>query len=146
MSDNSPRRADSKMGISCQIPLESQSVGIPQRADFDIVEVALRSASCAPLEVAQERRAQERLLSMAQAQLAYTNRLAKLLEISASTAREVNEPLAAIAINAEASLRWLTRPKPDVREAIDALRAIVGEVERASGVIQRIYVPDLDEA
>jgi len=76
---------------------------------------------------------------MTQAQLAHSNRLAKLLDISASTAREVNQPLAAIVANAEASLRLLTRPQPDVREAIDAIRAIVGEVERASRMIQRIY-------
>ena len=76
---------------------------------------------------------------MAQAQLAYSNRLVKLLETTASAARKVNQPLAAIAANAEASLRLLTRPKPDVREAIEALRAIVEEVERASGAIQRIY-------
>jgi hypothetical protein len=39
-----------------------------------------------------------------------------------ATAREVNQPLAAIAANAEASLRLLTRPKPDVREAIEGVR------------------------
>jgi hypothetical protein len=57
-----------------------------------------------------------------------------------SPARKVNEPLAAIALNAEASLRWLAHPKPDVREAIDALRAILREVERAGGMIQEIHV------
>ena len=118
------------MGFNYQILLGSRPAGI--------LKVALPSASYALLEVTNAGRAQETLL-MARAQLVYSNRLAKLLETTARSAREVNQPLAAIAANAEASLLWLTRPEPDVREAVDALREIVGEVERASGAIQRIY-------
>jgi C4-dicarboxylate-specific signal transduction histidine kinase len=130
------------MGINCRIPVEFRPVGIPQQADFYIVEVAPRSASRVPLQVTQESTHKEGLLCMTQAQLPNANRLAKPLEINASTAREVIEPLAAIALNAEASLRWLTRTKPDVREAVDALRAIVRAVERASEALQQISVPD----
>ena len=116
----------------------TQTAAATPDADRHVVKGALPSASCALLEVTEARRAQETLL-MAQAQLAYSSRLEKLLETTAWTARTANQPLAAIALNAEASLRFLARPEPDAREAIDALRAIVGEVERASGMIQRIY-------
>ena len=125
------------MGFHCQIPLEAWPAGNPERANLDSAEVALPFASWRYWRL-RKRRAREKFL-MAQAPLAHSNRLARLLEISASTAREVNQPLAAITANAEASLRLLTRPKPDVREAIEAIKAIVSDVERASRVIQSIY-------
>jgi C4-dicarboxylate-specific signal transduction histidine kinase len=65
-------------------------------------------------------------------------RMATLEEMNASIAHELNQPLAAIAVNAETSLRWLTRANPDPRKAIAAIQRIIGDVERASGMIQRI--------
>jgi PAS domain S-box-containing protein len=91
----------------------------------------------AVMDVTEARRAQE-ALSDAQTQLAHANRVAILGEMSASIAHEVNQPLAAIAANAGASMRWLTRENPDVHEALDAVTQIIGEAERAGGVIQRI--------
>jgi len=71
-------------------------------------------------------------------QLGHANRVAALGEISASIAHELNQPLAAIAINAACSLRKLTRPDPDLPEVVRVIRKILGDVERASGMIQRI--------
>jgi C4-dicarboxylate-specific signal transduction histidine kinase len=88
-------------------------------------------------QVREARRAQATSAD-AQAQLAYASRVATLGEMSASIVHEVNQPLAAIAVNAAASLRWLTRANPDVREAIRVIEKILGNVERASAVIQRI--------
>jgi len=59
-------------------------------------------------------------------------------EMSASIAHEVNQPLAAIVTNGEAGLRWLTREVPDIAEALDAVRQMVSDADRASGVIRRI--------
>ena len=73
----------------------------------------------------------------AQAQLAHASRVAALGEISASIVHEVNQPLTAIAANAAAGLRWLTRPQPEIREAISNMQKIVRDVKRASAVIQR---------
>ena len=58
--------------------------------------------------------------------------------MSASIAHEVNQPLAAIVTNGEASLRWLGRGVPEINEALDATRNIVSEAHRASEVIRRI--------
>jgi C4-dicarboxylate-specific signal transduction histidine kinase len=58
--------------------------------------------------------------------------------MSASIAHEVNQPLAAIVTNGEAGLRWLDREVPEIAEALDAIRQIVGEAHRASGVIRGI--------
>ena len=58
--------------------------------------------------------------------------------MSASIAHEVNQPLAAIVTNGEAGLRWLDREVPEIDEALDAIRQIVSEAHRASGVIRGI--------
>jgi PAS domain S-box-containing protein len=80
----------------------------------------------------------ETALQSAQAKLAHVTRVTTLGEMSASIAHEVNQPLAAIAADGAASMRWLQRGAPDVGEAMHALRRIVGEADRASRVIRRI--------
>ena len=44
-------------------------------------------------------------------------------EMAASIVHEINQPLAAIAANADAGQRWLARERPDVDEARDASSA-----------------------
>src|SRR5262249_53402657 len=66
------------------------------------------------------------------------NRLAAAGELSASMSHEIKQPLAAIAANANAALRWLSRATPDMGEARAALSRIVGEAHRASDVIGSI--------
>jgi PAS domain S-box-containing protein len=89
------------------------------------------------MDVTATRQAQEALHS-AQAELAHVTRVTTLGEMSASIAHEVNQPLAAIVTNGEASLRWLDRGTPEIDEALDAIRHIVSEAHRASGVIRGI--------
>src|ERR1700730_3414308 len=66
----------------------------------------------------------EHALQTAHAELTHVTRVTTLGEMSASIAHEVNQPLTAIATNAEASLRWLSRDVPDIEEA----RASIGQV------------------
>ena len=56
-----------------------------------------------------------------QAELAHAARLSVLGELAASIAHEVNHPLAALAMNGEAGLRWLDRAEPNITEASDAM-------------------------
>ena len=77
-------------------------------------------------------------LHKAQAELAHTSRLTTMGELTASIAHEVNQPLAGVVTNANASLRWLAGPSPDLNEAREALRRIVRDGNRASDVIARI--------
>jgi signal transduction histidine kinase len=65
-------------------------------------------------------------------------RLTMMGAMTASIAHEINQPLAAIAANASAALRWLTRTTPEVDEAGAALRQIVGDAHGASQVIESI--------
>jgi C4-dicarboxylate-specific signal transduction histidine kinase len=76
--------------------------------------------------------------SETQAQSIHANRVAALGEMTASIVHELNQPLAAIAINAATSLNWLARANPEVSEGILAIRAVLEDVKRASGMIRRI--------
>jgi signal transduction histidine kinase len=55
--------------------------------------------------------------------------------MSASIAHEINQPLAAIVINANAGLRWLSTKVPDLGEARAALERVVSDGHRAGEVI-----------
>jgi len=74
----------------------------------------------------------------AQAQLVHVARVTTLGELTASIAHEVNQPLAAIVINGNASLRWLADNSPNVHEAKTAIDRIVKDANRASSVIARV--------
>src|SRR5207248_3675376 len=77
-------------------------------------------------------------LQQAQAQLAHVTRVTTMGELAASIAHEVNQPLAAIVADANASLNWLASATPDVDSVREALTAIVKDGHRAAEVIQRI--------
>jgi PAS domain S-box-containing protein len=83
-------------------------------------------------------RASEQLLLDAQMELARATRVTTLGELTASIAHEVNQPLAAIVTNAEASLRWLRRGPPDVEAACRSVEWVISDGIRASEVIRRV--------
>lgn len=70
--------------------------------------------------------------------LAHASRLTSLGELTASIAHEVNQPLAGILSNAQASLRWLRRPEPDMAAAEASIESIVSETRRAGSVLNGI--------
>ncbi|TFW31215.1 sensor histidine kinase [Duganella callida] len=80
----------------------------------------------------------EQALHRSQVQLQHATRVTMLGELAASIAHEVNQPLAAIATNGEACLRWMNRPQPDLDEARASVSAILEASARATGVIKRI--------
>lgn len=84
------------------------------------------------------RKQAEDALQRSTSQLAHVTRVKTLDELVASIAHEVNQPLAAIVVNGEASLRWLDRPSPRLDEARNATERIISEGIRASEVIKRL--------
>jgi PAS domain S-box-containing protein len=80
----------------------------------------------------------ERALQTSQAELAHVTRVTTLGELSASIAHEINQPLAAIAANAEAALRLLSRDVPDIPEARAGIMDVSKDARRAGEVILRI--------
>ena len=84
---------------------------------------------------AQRRRA-ENALREARNDLERVTRVTALGELAASIAHEVNQPLAAIAANANACVRWLDQGAGEA-EVRKALPDIVADANRASAVIRR---------
>jgi C4-dicarboxylate-specific signal transduction histidine kinase len=89
------------------------------------------------MDVTAARNAQE-ALDTAQTALTHVTRITALGEMSASIAHEVNQPLAAIVTNGQATLRWLDRGVPETGEALNAINAMIADAHRASLVIRRI--------
>lgn len=77
-------------------------------------------------------------LERMQSDLAHAARVSMLGELTASIAHEVNQPLTAITTNAEAGMRWLGRPEPDVAEARTLMTRVVADARRAADIIQRV--------
>jgi predicted ATPase/C4-dicarboxylate-specific signal transduction histidine kinase len=96
------------------------------------------------VEIAERRRAEEALrqkeasLREAQTELAHVSRLTTMGEMAASIAHELNQPLAGMVTNANASLRWLARESPNLAEARQAIGRIVRDGTRAGDVIARL--------
>lgn len=84
------------------------------------------------------RRQAEAMLAKVQAEFAHAARVSMLGELTASIAHEVNQPLAAIATNAAAGLRWLSREEPELDEARALLGRIKFDAARAAQVIDRV--------
>jgi signal transduction histidine kinase len=97
------------------------------------------NAMLAELAAAHEREATDaaRRASM-QTELARVARITTMGEMAASIAHEINQPLAAIVNNANASLRWLGRDPPNVKRARSVLERVVSDAGRASEVIGSI--------
>jgi PAS domain S-box-containing protein len=83
-------------------------------------------------------RASEQRFVKAQMELAHVTRVMTLGELTASIAHEVNQPLAAVAANAEACLRWLDRATPDLNAARRSVAWIINDNNRAGQVIRRV--------
>jgi PAS domain S-box-containing protein len=77
-------------------------------------------------------------LRKVQADFAHAARVSMLGELTASIAHEVNQPLAAIATNAETAIRWLNRGNPDVAEALESMNGIVADARRAADIVARV--------
>ena len=71
-------------------------------------------------------------------ELAHMNRRATAGEMTASIAHELNQPLAAILINAETAQQMLKNPAPDLGEVRDILDHIRRDDQRAAEVIGRL--------
>ena len=96
------------------------------------------------IDITKRKRAEEELnrkeisLREAQNELAHVSRVTTMGELAASIAHEVNQPLAGIVMNANASLRWLAGDSPNLVEAREAIRRIIRDGNRAGDVISRM--------
>ena len=89
------------------------------------------------IDITKRVRAQEKLQRV-QADFAHAARVSMLGELTASIAHEVNQPLAAIAINGDVALRLLGRPEPDLAEVRELTKCVVNDARRAADIIARV--------
>ncbi len=109
------------------------SLRVEHKSDDEIGRLAVAfNEMLSELSAARERESSE------QFELARVSRLTTMGAMTASIAHEINQPLAAIAANANAGLRWLSRPAPDIEEVHAALKRINNDAHRASEVIQSV--------
>jgi PAS domain S-box-containing protein len=85
-----------------------------------------------------ERKRSEDALDRMRLDLAHVSRVSTLGQMAASIAHEINQPLAGIVINGNASLRWLGSDPPNLQEAREATHRIVRDGQRAGDVITRL--------
>jgi PAS domain S-box-containing protein len=96
------------------------------------------------VDITERKRAEEELhrkeasLREAQTELAHVSRVTTMGELAASIAHEVNQPLAGIVTNGNASLRWLAGDSPNLAEAREAIRRIIRDGNRAGDVVSRM--------
>jgi len=109
----------------------------PVEVSVKVVELGRTYMVSVARDISERNRA-ERALQESQATLARVTRIVALGELTASIAHEINQPLAAVAANASASLHWLTVQPSNLAEAREAMGRAIQEANRASGVIERI--------
>lgn len=88
------------------------------------------------IDITDYKAAHARLVA-AETELARASRVITVGTLTASLAHEVNSPLSAIVMNAEACLRWMHRPSPDLGEAEAAIARVVTDATRARDVVAR---------
>ncbi|MCX5495729.1 AAA family ATPase [Kaistia dalseonensis] len=80
----------------------------------------------------------ELALREARTKLARTSQMTAMGGFAASIAHEINQPLASVVANADATIRWLNRPQPDLGEAMSGLQQIRAAGLRAAGIIKSL--------
>ena len=97
----------------------------------------VRANDALKVEIA-ERQAAELELRETESRLARTMRLATVAELASSIAHEINQPLAAIVVNAAACVRSLRKQPPALDDARSAAESIISDGHRAGDVITRV--------
>jgi PAS domain S-box-containing protein len=105
---------------------------------FPMRDASGRTQWCTTSVDIDDRKRADETLRHAQEDLARVTRVTTMGELVASIAHEVNQPLAAIVTNANASLRWLAAAPPNLGEVREATVRIIADGNRASDVVGRI--------
>jgi C4-dicarboxylate-specific signal transduction histidine kinase len=80
----------------------------------------------------------ERRFREAQMELAHASRVVTMGQFTASIAHEVNQPLAALLMNAETALRWLAHQPANLEKAKPLIERVINDGKRATDIVGRI--------
>ena len=117
--------------------LKGERISVVFTVAFPAEPAKLNSVLVSIMDITEQKRTEE-ALRQAQADLAHVSRVTTLGEMAASIAHEVDQPLSGVVINANACLRFLTGPAPNLDEVRDGLQAIARDGRRAGDVTTRI--------
>jgi signal transduction histidine kinase len=146
-ADEADRLALSKLGIrtTLVVPmltsdelLGSLAIGRQHVEPYTEKEIELATDFAAQAAVALEITRRERQLRELQMQLAHTNRVVTMGQLTASITHEVNQPIAAARNYASAALNFLDRNPPDLQKVREALACTVKDTDRAGAVVSRM--------
>ena len=86
----------------------------------------------------EQRREAQEAVREARERLTHVARLSTMGEMTTGLAHEINQPLTAISIYAQAAERFATQAAPDIGEVVGALRQISAQALRAGEIIKRL--------
>ncbi|RZU35772.1 PAS domain-containing protein [Edaphobacter modestus] len=89
------------------------------------------------LDIHDRKVAEDRLREL-RANLSRTSRASIVVEISASIAHELNQPLSSLLSNAQACFRWLNAATPHIENAITSIERVVRDSRAADAAIRNI--------
>ena len=126
------------LDLECGWPMVvgQRNFSVHMEPEFDAAG-ALASILVISRDITEIKASQEKLRQM-ETDLAQDSRLTMMGELAVAIAHEINQPLAALATNANAALRWLAANPPDLDEARRAVKHVVGDAAWAGDVIARI--------
>jgi PAS domain S-box-containing protein len=101
----------------------------------ELVQVVGTMVDITERKLAEEARDRVRQL---EADLAHTNRVNTMGELTASLAHEIKQPIGAAVTNAEACLRFIDRREPDLPEAREAALEMIKDARRAADIIEHV--------
>jgi signal transduction histidine kinase len=133
--------SENRLPLGSEIRFRSPTAWEQYRWQIMVVSAALvlQSLLIGGLFYEHRRRRQAEVeASRRMAELAHMNRSAAIGQMSASIVHEINQPLAAIVMNAGTGLRWLGKDAPNVEKAAHAFKNIVGDGNRASQVVETL--------
>jgi C4-dicarboxylate-specific signal transduction histidine kinase len=113
------------------------SLGRKHVQPFTDKQISLFGDFAAQATIVLESTRRERQYREIQSELAHTNRVATMGQLT-TIAHEIKQPIAAAYTNAAAALTLLDKSPPDVAEVREALTCIVDDAFRASAVVERI--------
>jgi PAS domain S-box-containing protein len=92
------------------------------------------------VDITERKRAEEARarLQQLEADLVRTHRVSLMGELTASLAHEIKQPIGASVTNAEACLRLINRPEPDLSEARVAAMEMIKDARRAVEIVDRV--------
>ncbi len=106
---------------------------------FTEKEIEMVTDFAAQATIALEATRRERQLRELQTALAHVHRVTTMGQLAASIAHELKQPLAAIMINGNTSLRWLAKDPPELDEVRQSVELMIKDGNRAAAVIDRIH-------